>query len=104
MGQAIGGSLALAVGVALRPVPIIAVVLMVWPGGRELVGLTCHLGELGQGRARPAAALGRRAAVPRDRLPGLRLVGTLGVGICFALGPRAEKPLAGLKDWMGETA
>jgi Sap, sulfolipid-1-addressing protein len=34
------------------------------------------------------------------------LVGTLGVGIpvgiCFVLGPRAEKPLAGLKDWMGE--
>ena len=28
MGQAIGGSLALAVGVALSPVPIIAVVLM----------------------------------------------------------------------------
>jgi Sap-like sulfolipid-1-addressing protein len=33
-------------------------------------------------------------------------VGTLGVGIpvgmYFALGPRADKWLAGLKDWMGE--
>ena len=28
MGQAIGGSLALAVGIALSPIPIIAVVLM----------------------------------------------------------------------------
>ena len=32
MGQAIGGSLALAVGVALSPVPIIAVVLMLTSG------------------------------------------------------------------------
>ncbi len=28
MGQAIGGSLALAIGIAISPVPIIAVVLM----------------------------------------------------------------------------
>ena len=30
MGQAIGGSLAFAVGIALSPIPIIAVVLMLW--------------------------------------------------------------------------
>jgi hypothetical protein len=43
VGQAIGGSLALAVGVALSPVPIIAVVLMLTTrqarvNGAKLIG------------------------------------------------------------------
>ena len=79
MGQAIGGSLPLAVGIALSPIPIIAVVLMLtsekarvngpvfvaagwpssarscWPspaGRRQPVRVPGHLGQLGQDRAR----------------------------------------------------
>jgi hypothetical protein len=198
MGQAIGGSLALAIGVALSPVPIIAVVLMLttrrakvngplfvlgWLAGLAAVGaivlsiagpagasssgspatwvswVKVALGLLlllvawRQFRGRPGD--GARAALPKwmARIDDIRplaacglaallaggnpknlllavggaasiaqtgisggqqaiaylvfaLVGTLGVGIpvgiYFVLGPRADKLLAGLKDWLGE--
>jgi Sap, sulfolipid-1-addressing protein len=198
VGQAIGGSLALAVGVALSPVPIIAVVLMLttrrarlngplfvlgWLAGLAVVGaiVLCVAGPAGassagapatwvswvkvalglllllvaarQFRGRPRD--GDRAALPKwmGRIDDIRplaacglaallagvnpknlllavggaasiaqtgisgggqavaylvfaLVGTIGVGtpvvLYFALGSRADKPLAGLKDWMSE--
>ena len=198
MGQAIGGALPLAIGVALSPVPIIAVVLMLttrrakvngplfvlgWLAGLAVVGaiVLSVAGPAGasssgspatwvswvkvalglalllvaarqfRGRPkdgerahlpkwmatideiRPLAACGLAALLagvnPKNLLLAVAaaasiaqtgisggeqavaylvfaLVGTLGVGIpvgiYFALGPRAEKPLAGLKDWMGE--
>ena len=198
MGQAIGGSLSLAIGVALSPVPIIAVVLMLttrrakvngplfvlgWLAGLAVVGAIvlsvagpagasssgspatwvswvkvalglalllvaarqfrgrpkdgerAHLPKwmAGIDDIRPLAACGLAALLagvnPKNLLLAVAaaasiaqtgisggeqavaylvfaLVGTLGVGIpvgiYFALGPRAEKPLAGLKDWMGE--
>ena len=198
MGQAIGGSLALAVGVALSPVPIIAVVLMLttrrarvngplfvvgWLAGLAVVGtiVLCVAGPAGasssgspatwvswvkvvlglllllvavrQFRGRPKdggqaslpkwmasiddirplaacglaallagvnpknllLAVGGAASIAQTGISGgeqaiayavFALVGTLGVGIpvgiYFALGPRADKPLAALKDWMGE--
>jgi Sap, sulfolipid-1-addressing protein len=197
MGQAIGGSLALAVGVALSPVPIIAVVLMLttrrarvngplfvvgWLAGLAVVGaivlsvagpagasssgspaawvswvkvvlgLLLLLVAVRQVRGRPKdgeqaslpkwmasiddirplaacglaallagvnpknllLAVGGAASIAQTGISGgeqaiayavFALVGTLGVGIpvgiYFALGPRADKPLAALKDWMG---
>jgi Sap, sulfolipid-1-addressing protein len=198
MGQAIGGSLPLAIGIALSPVPIIAVVLMLttrrakvngpvfvlgWLAGLAAVGavVLCVAGPadasssgspatwvswvkvvlglllLGvaarqfRGRPKdgdraplpkwmasidtvspPAAcglaallaginpknlllAVGGAASIAQTGISGgaqavaylvFALVGTLGVGIpvgiYFALGPRADKLLNGLKDWMGE--
>jgi hypothetical protein len=194
VGQAIGGSLALAIGVALSPVPIIAVVLMLtsrrarlngplfvlgWLAGLAVIGaivltvagpagasssgspatwvswvkvalgLLLLLVAARQFRGRPRG--GERAPLPKwmASIDGIRplaacglaallagvnpknlllavggaasiaqtgisgggqavaylvfaLVGTLGVGIpvgmYFALGPRADKLLAGLKD------
>jgi hypothetical protein len=197
MGQAIGASLPLAIGVALSPVPIIAVVLMLtsrrarvngplfvlgWLAGLAVVGtiVLCVAGPAGasssgspatwvswvkvvlglllllvavrQFRARPTdgdqaglpkwmakiddikplsacglaallagvnpknllLAVGAAASIAQTGISGgqqaiaylvFALVGTLGVGIpvgiYFALGPRADKPLNGLKDWMG---
>jgi threonine/homoserine/homoserine lactone efflux protein len=198
VGQAIGGSLALAVGVALSPIPIIAVVLMLttrrarlngplfvlgWLAGLAVVGaivlsvagpaeasssgspatwvswvkivlgLLVLLVAVREFRARPKE--GEQASLPKwmARIDDIRplpacglaallagvnpknlllavaaaasiaqtgisggeqaiaylvfaLVGTLGVGIpvgmYFALGPRADKWLGSLKDWMGE--
>jgi hypothetical protein len=198
MGQAIGGSLALAIGVALSPVPIIAVVLMLttrrakvngplfvlgWLAGLAVVGaivlsiagpagasssgspatwvswvkvalgllLLLVAGRQFRGRPRDGAraalpkwmariddirplaacglaallagvnpknlllAVGGAASIAQTGISGgqqaiaylvFALVGTLGVGIpvgiYFVLGPRADKLLAGLKDWMGE--
>jgi hypothetical protein len=198
VGEAIGGSLALAVGVALSPVPIIAVVLMLttrrarvngpvfvagWLAGLAAVGavVLCVAGpanasspgspaswvswlKLALGLAvllialrefrsrprdgaqppmpawmsridqvRPPAAFGLAALLagvnPKNLLLAVggaasiaqtgisgagqavaylvfALVGTLGVGIpvgiYFTLGPRADKTLGGLKDWMSE--
>ena len=198
MGQAIGGSLALAIGVALSPVPIIAVVLMLttrrarvngplfvlgWLAGLAVVGaivlsvagpagasssgspatwvswvkvvlgLLLLLVAVRQFRGRPKdggqaslpkwmasiddirplaacglaallagvnpknllLAVGGAASIAQTGISGgeqaiayavFALVGTLGVGIpvgiYFALGPRADKPLAALKVWMGE--
>jgi hypothetical protein len=198
VGAAIGGALPLAIGVALSPVPVIAVVLMLttrrakvngplfvlgWLAGLAVVGaivlsvagpagasssgspatwvswLKIALGVLlllvaarqfrgrprdgdhpslpkwmaGIDDASPLAACGLAAllagANPKNLLLAVggaasiaqtgvsggeqaiaylvfALVGTLGVGIpvgiYFALGPRANKPLAALKDWMGE--
>ena len=198
MGQAIGGSLPLAVGVALSPVPIIAVVLMLtsrrarvngplfvlgWLAGLAVVGaivlsvagpagasssgspatwvswvkvvlgLLLLLVAARQFRTRPKdgdqaalpkwmasvddntplsacglaallagvnpknllLAVGGAATIAQTGISGgqqavaylvFALVGTLGVGIpvgvYFALGPRADKPLNALKDWMGE--
>jgi hypothetical protein len=196
MGQAIGGSLPLAVGIALSPIPIIAVVLMLtsrrakvngpafvlgWLIGLGIVGaivlaiagsggasksggpatwvswVKIALGVLlllvavRQFRSRPRgdeepqmpkwmatidkttplAAVGLAAVLsganPKNLLLGVAgaaaiaqtgisggqqaiayavfaLIGTLGVGIpvgiYFAMGQRADKILAGLKDWM----
>ena len=95
MGQAIGGSLPLAVGIALSPIPIIAVILILtsdrarvnglafglgWLAGLGIVGaiflslagtggeqIRCpgHVGELGRDRSRHLAAPGRGPPVPR---------------------------------------
>ncbi len=46
MGQAIGGSLALAVGIALSPIPIIAVVLMLTSQKARVNGPAFVLGWL----------------------------------------------------------
>ncbi len=59
--------------------------------------------------------MGGAATIAQTGIPGgqqavaylvFALVGTLGVGIpvgvYFALGPRADKPLNSLKDWMSE--
>jgi hypothetical protein len=198
MGQAIGGSLALAVGVALSPVPIIAVVLMLttrqarvngplfvlgWLAGlaavgaivlgvsgpagasssgspatwvswvKVVLGLLLLLVAARQFRGRPKdgeqaplpkwmagiddigplaacglaallagvnpknllLAVGGAASIAQTGISGgeqaiaylvFALVATLGVGIpvgiYFALGPRADKLLAGLKDWMSQ--
>jgi hypothetical protein len=198
MGQAIGGSLALAAGVALSPVPIIAVVLMLttrrarvngplfvagWLAGlavvgavvlgvagpagasssgspatwvswvKAVLGLLLLLVAVRQFRGRPRhgaqpglpkwmatiddirplsacglaallaganpknllLAVGGAASIAQTGISGgeqavaylvFALIGTLGVGtpvgIYFALGPRAERPLASLKDWMSE--
>jgi hypothetical protein len=198
VGQAIGGSLALAVGVALSPVPIIAVVLMLttrrarvngplfvlgWLAGLAVVGavvlgvsgpagasssgspaawvswvkvalgLLLLLVAVRQFRGRPKdggqahlpkwmatidgirpfaacglaallaganpknllLAVGGAASIAQTGISGgeqaiaylvFALIGTLGVGtpvvLYFALGPRADKLLAGLKDWMTE--
>ncbi|HXT88730.1 MAG TPA: GAP family protein [Trebonia sp.] len=198
MGQAIGGSLALAIGVALSPVPVIAVVLMLttrqarangplfvlgWLAGLAVIGaivlsisgsagasssgspatwlswvkfvlgLLLLLVAVRQFRGRPKdgeqaplpkwmakvddikplaacglaallvgvnpknllLAVGGAAAIAQTGISAgdqaiaylvFALVGTLGVGIpvvlYFALGPRADKLLAGLKDWMSE--
>ena len=198
MGQAIGASLPLAIGVALSPVPIIAVVLMLttrrarvngplfvlgWLAGLAVVGtiVLCVAGPAGasssgspatwvswvkvvlglllllvaarQFRTRPKdgdqaalpkwmasvdditplsacglaallagvnpknllLAVGGAASIAQTGISGggqavaylvFALVGTLGVGIpvgaYLALGPRADKPLGALKDWMGE--
>jgi hypothetical protein len=198
VGQAIGGALPLAVGVALSPLPIIAVVLMLtthrarvngplfilgWLAGLAVVGaivlsvagpagasssgspatwlswVKVALGALllvvaaRQFRGRPKdgaqaqlpkwmaklddirplaacglaallsganpknllLAVGAAASIAQTGVSGadqavaylvFALVGTLGVGIpvalYFVLGPRADKFLGGLKDWMGE--
>ena len=198
MGQAIGGALPLAIGVALSPVPIIAVVLMLttrrarvngplfvlgWLAGLAVVGtiVLCVAGPAGasssgspatwvswvkvvlglllllvaarQFRTRPKdgdhaalpkwmasvdditplsacglaallagvnpknllLAVGGAASIAQTGISGgqqavaylvFALVGTLGVGIpvgvYFALGSRADKPLNSLKDWMSE--
>jgi hypothetical protein len=198
MGQAIGASLPLAIGVALSPVPIIAVVLMLttrrarvngplfvlgWLAGLAVVGtiVLCVAGPAGasssgspatwvswvkvvlglllllvaarQFRTRPKdgdqaalpkwmasvdditplsacglaallagvnpknllLAVGGAASIAQTGISGgqqavaylvFALVGTLGVGIpvgvYFALGSRADKPLNSLKDWMSE--
>ena len=198
MGQAIGGALPLAVGVALSPVPIIAVVLMLttrrarvngplfvvgWLAGLAVVGaivlsvagpagasssgspaawvswvkvvlgLLLLLVAVRQVRGRPKdgeqaslpkwmasiddirplaacglaallagvnpknllLAVGGAASIAQTGISGgeqaiayavFALVGTLGVGIpvgiYFALGPRADKPLVAMKDWMGQ--
>jgi Sap, sulfolipid-1-addressing protein len=198
VGQAIGGSLALAIGVALSPVPIIAVVLILttrrarvngplfvlgWLAGLAVVGalvlgvsgpagasssgspatwvswvkvvlgLLLLLLAVRQFRGRPKdgeqphlpkwmatiddirplaacglaallagvnpknllLAVGGAASIAQTGIPGgeqaiaylvFALVGTLGVGIpvgiYFALGPRADKPLVTMKDWMGQ--
>ena len=198
MGQAIGASLPLAIGVALSPVPIIAVVLMLttrrarvngplfvlgWLAGLAVVGTIalCVAGPAGasssgspatwvswvkvvlglllllvaarQFRTRPKdgdqaalpkwmasvdditplsacglaallagvnptnllLAVGGAASIAQTGISGgqqavaylvFALVGTLGVGIpvgvYFALGSRADKPLNSLKDWMSE--
>jgi hypothetical protein len=198
VGQAIGGSLALAIGVALSPVPIIAVVLILttrrarvngplfvlgWLAGLAVVGalvlgvsgpagasssgspatwvswvkvvlgLLLLLLAVRQFRGRPKdgeqphlpkwmatiddirplaacglaallagvnpknllLAVGGAASIAQTGIPGgeqaiaylvFALVGTLGVGIpvgiYFALGPRADKPLVAMKDWMGQ--
>jgi hypothetical protein len=154
VGQAIGGSLALAIGVALSPLPIIAVVLMLTSrraranGPLFVLGWLAGLGVVGAivlsiagpaGASSPGSpatwvswvkvalglllllvavrqfrAVGAAASIAQTGISGgeqaiaylvFALVGTLGVGIpvgiYFALGPRADKPLAGLKDWMG---
>ena len=46
MGQAIGGSLPLAVGIALSPIPIIAVILMLTSDRARVNGLAFVLGWL----------------------------------------------------------
>jgi hypothetical protein len=198
VGEAIGGSLALAIGVALSPVPIIAVVLMLttkrarvngpvfvagWLAGLAVIGaivlcvagpasasssgspaswvswLKAALGLLlllvaaRQFRGRPKdgaqppmpgwmaridqirppgafglaavlagvnpknllLAVGGAASIAQTGISGgeqaiaylvFALVGTLGVGIpvgiYFTLGPRADKVLGALKDWMSE--
>jgi Kef-type K+ transport system membrane component KefB len=198
VGQAIGGSLALAVGIALSPVPIVAVVLMLttrrarvngpmfvlgWLAGLAAVGaiVLALAGPAGAGSSgspaawaswlkialgaalllvaarqfrgrphegeqaelpkwmatvddvKPLAASGLAALLagvnPKNLLLAVAgatsiaqtgiagaqqavaylvfaLVATLGVGapvaVYFTLGPRAEKPLAALKDWMSQ--
>jgi hypothetical protein len=198
VGQAIGSALPIAVGVALSPVPVIAVVLMLttrrarvngplfvlgWLAGLAAVGaivlsvagpagasssgapatwvswVKVALGALlllvaaRQFRARPRngqraelpkwmarvddirplsacglaallaganpknllLAVGGAASIAQTGISGggqavaylvFALVGTLGVGIpvgiYFTLGPRADKPLNGVKEWMAE--
>ena len=198
MGKAVGGSLPLAVGIALSPIPVIAVVLMLTSrkarvnGPAFILGWLLGLGIIGvivlslagtggastsgspaawvswvkialgvllllvaarQFRSRPGGgeepqmpkwmaridtttppaalglaallsganpknlllAVGGAAAIAQTGIPGgqqaiayliFAIIGTLGVGIpvgiYFAMGARAAKPLAGLKDWMSQ--
>jgi Sap, sulfolipid-1-addressing protein len=71
MGQAIGGSLALAVGIAISPIPIIAVVLMLTTPRARANGPAFLAGWL------------------------------LGLGIVGAMGERSQEMLTKLKDWLG---
>jgi hypothetical protein len=117
MGQAIGGSLPLAVGIALSPIPIIAVVLMLTSQRAKVNGPPFVLGWLSGlgiiGALVLAVAVAGAAAITQTGISGgqqviayvvFALIGTLGVGIpvgmYFAMGKRSEKLLAGLKDWM----
>ncbi len=198
MGKAVGGSLPLAVGIALSPIPVIAVVLMLTSrkarvnGPAFILGWLLGLGIIGmivlslagtggastsgspaawvswvkialgvllllvaarQFRSRPGGgeepqmpkwmaridtttppaalglaallsganpknlllAVGGAAAIAQTGIPGgqqaiayliFAIIGTLGVGIpvgiYFAMGARAAKLLAGLKDWMSQ--
>ena len=73
MGQAIGGSLPLAVGIALSPIPIIAVVLMLTSPRARVNGPAFVLGWLawpGHRRSHRlvfAGAAGPASPVPRPR-------------------------------------
>jgi hypothetical protein len=49
MGQAIGGSLPLAAGIALSPIPIIAVILMLTSGRAIACAVFAVIGTLGVG-------------------------------------------------------
>ena len=95
MGGAIGGSLPLAIGVALSPIPIIAVVLMLTTPSARVNGPAFVIGWLAG-----LAVVG--AIVQAIAYAVFALIGTVGVGIpvgiYFALGDRSEKLLAGLKD------
>ncbi|HUK72944.1 MAG TPA: GAP family protein [Streptosporangiaceae bacterium] len=61
MGQAIGGSLPLAIGIALSPIPIIAVVLMLTTPRARANGPAFVLGWLLGLRRGSACARGRRS-------------------------------------------
>ena len=73
MGQAIGGSLAFAVGIALSPIPIIAVVLMLTSdkarvnGPGFVLGWLVGLGIVGAIVLAIASRPGRASPVPRLR-------------------------------------
>ena len=75
MGKAIGGSLPLAVGIALSPVPIIAVVLMLTSRRAKVNGPVFVLGWLEAWASSAPSSwpwLGRaRPANPVPRPPGL---------------------------------
>jgi hypothetical protein len=102
MGQAIGDVLPLAVGVALSPLPIVAVVLMLVTVRAKVNG--------------PAFILGwciGLAVIGQTGIPGgeqavayavFVLVGTVGVGapvvIFLAMGDRSRTTLDRLKGWM----
>jgi hypothetical protein len=130
VAQAIGQVLSLGVGVALSPVPIIAVVLLLGTPRARINGPAFLVGWiLGLG---PAKAFGMAALLsgvnPKNLLLTLAaasaiaqtgidggeqavalaifvIVGTLGPGapvaIYFAMGARAKHLLDGLKAWMG---
>jgi hypothetical protein len=106
MGAAIGQSLPLAVGVALSPVPIIAVVLMLTTPRARANGPAFVLGWLvGLGLVGAIAQTGIPASQQAIAYAVFAIIGTLGVGapvgIYFAMGKRSAALLGSLKDWMG---
>jgi hypothetical protein len=115
MGEAIGQSLPLAVGVALSPLPIIAVVLMLTSpraranGPAFVLGWLIGLGVVGA----LVLAVGAATAIAQTGIGGgqqaiayavFAVVGTVGVGapvlLYFAMGKRSAELLGRLKDWM----
>src|SRR5438034_1310670 len=97
MGQAIGGSLPLAVGSALSPVATLGLAAVL--AGANPKNLLLAVGGAAA-IAQTAISAGQQAIAYLV----FALIGTLGVGIpvgiYFAMGARSEKLLAGLKDWM----
>ena len=68
MGQAIGGSLALAVGIALSPIPIIAVVLILTSQKARVDGPLFILGWLVGARNRRGHRAGGRRPVGSQQI------------------------------------
>lgn len=110
MGQAIGDILPMAVGVALSPVPIIAIVLMLGtPRARSngpaftlgwLIGLSVAGGIVLRRIAQVDISTGEESGA----LAVFIVLGSLSIlaplAMYFALGDRAATTLGALKDWM----
>ena len=111
MGQAIGDILPMAIGVAISPVPIIAIVLMLgtprarsngpafavgWVAGLAIVGTITLV--LASGNASTASGPETWTSVLKLVLGSLTILAPL--AIYFAMGARAKEILDGLKEWL----
>jgi Kef-type K+ transport system membrane component KefB len=106
MGEAIGQVLPLAVGVALSPMPIVAVVLMLVTRQARVNGPVFVLGWL-VGLAVVGVivlALAGPADASEDGEPATWVGVAAPVVLCFALGDRAPQLLEALRSWMARNS